>query len=172
VPLLPRLPPDTPLVLHTDDHPAYHRALRALRRQRPAPPPIHHHVTPSTVRRTQRNPLFPVNLADLLVRHGQANHRRETIAFSKRPQSALARLAVFAVWRNYIKRRQENGTQQTAAMVAGLAERPLSWREVLRRRIFPAHVELPEGWATQYWGRVPSAVYGKRQRAHTLKYAF
>jgi hypothetical protein len=171
-PLLPQLPPHTPLHLHTDDHPAYRRALRAVRRQRPAPPPIHHHVTPGHLRRTPRNPLFPVNLADLLVRHGQANHRRQTIAYSKRPQSALARLAVFLVWRNYIKRRQENGGTQTAAMVAGLADRPWSWRQVLRRRLFPAHVRLPAGWAQQYWGQVPSPVYGARQRGHARRYAF
>jgi hypothetical protein len=38
---------------------------------------------------TAQNPLFPVNLADLLLRHSSANHKRETIAFSKRRQGAM-----------------------------------------------------------------------------------
>jgi len=35
-----------------------------------------------------------VNLADLLLRHTGANHKRETIAFSKRRQGALYRVAI------------------------------------------------------------------------------
>ena len=45
-------------------------------------------------RRTPQNPLFPVNLSDLLIRHTGGNHKRETIAFSKRRQGALYRIAV------------------------------------------------------------------------------
>ena len=82
------------IVLHSDDHPAYPRAFRTLPGLR-----IQHRVTPSVVRRTTRNPLFPVNLLDLLIRHGSANHKRETIAFSKRRQSAAERLAILQVWR-------------------------------------------------------------------------
>ena len=65
------------IVLHSDDHPAYPRAFRQVPELQ-----IEHHVTSSTERRTARNPLFPVNLVDLLIRHGGANHKRETIAFS------------------------------------------------------------------------------------------
>jgi hypothetical protein len=133
------------LLLHSDDHPAYPRALRRLRAETPDAPHIVHCVTPATVRRTQSNPLFPVNLADLLLRHGSANHRRETIAFSKGPQGAIDRLAVFLVWRNFVKKRREKepGPVQTAAMRAGVIDRPLRWRQILRRRLFPDLVELP-----------------------------
>lgn len=143
-PLL-KMVPGQMLLLHSDDHPAYPRALRRLRAQSPAGPRIVHHVTPAAVRRTQSNPLFPVNLADLLLRHGSANHRRETIAFSKCPQGAIDRLAVFLVWRNFVKKRQEKTRQpaQTAAMRAGMIDRPLRWRQILRRRLFPDLVELP-----------------------------
>jgi transposase-like protein len=155
-PLVRRVPAGRTLVLYSDDHPAYRRALRRLRREEGTCPPIAHHVTPSTVRRTQHNPLFPVNLADLLLRHGSANHRRETIAFSKRRWAALIRMAVFVVWRNYIKKRREKESwpTATAAMWAGVVDRAWTWRQVLQRRIFPQHVALPPEWKGYYQGRL------------------
>ena len=58
------------------------------------------------------------DLLDLLIRHSGANHKRETIAFSKRRASAIERLCVFLVWRNWIKwfseRRPEAGTRPVA----------------------------------------------------------
>ena len=65
-----------------------------------------HLVTSSKERRDVGNPLFPINLADLLIRHSSANHKRETIAWSKRRQASAERLAVFLVWRNYMKGRR------------------------------------------------------------------
>ncbi len=134
-PLLPRwgdgldvrnAPVPAYLVLHSDDHPAYRRALRTLRAEGLGRT-LRHHITSSTKRRTTSNPLFPVNLADLLLRHGQASHRRETIAFCKRRQGALERLAIFAVWRNLIKKRREKGGEETAAMAAGVMARRLPY---------------------------------------------
>jgi transposase-like protein len=171
-PLLRRLPPGSSLTLHSDDHPAYPRALRHLRRQECCQVRIQHRTTSSTERRTRRNPLFPVNLADLLLRHASANHRRETIAFSKRRQAALERLAVFTVWRNCIKRRRENGPRESAAMWLGRLRRLLTWRDVLRRRHFPQHGDLPAPWEDYYWRRIRTAALGARQTAHTCVYTF
>jgi transposase-like protein len=169
VALLKPLLSEDELELHSDDHPAYRRALRRLRRMGRV---IDHRITPSTVRRTQSNPLFPVNLADLLLRHGSANHRRETIAFSKRRQAAMERAATFTVWRNCIKKRRENGPQQSAAMWVGVVDRLFSWREILRRRLFPKHADLPEPWGRYYWRRVKTLVFGQRQATHRCRYAF
>jgi len=58
--------------IYSDDHQAYPRAFRRLEDVE-----ISHHVTSSTDPRTPRNPLFPVNLLDLLIRHSGANHKRE-----------------------------------------------------------------------------------------------
>ncbi len=140
-PWLPRVPDHT-LLLYSDDHPAYPRALRRLRDQVPDCPRFIHQITPSTERRTQHNPLFPVNLADLLLRHGSANHRRETIAFSKCARAAFERLAVFVVWRDFVKKRREkeSGPAETAAMRAGVIDRPLRWSQILRRRLFAGHL--------------------------------
>jgi len=169
--LVARLPPGRPLCLHSDDHPAYARALRDLRRD-PRVPPIHHQVTSSKQRRTTSNPLFPVNLADLRIRHGQANHRRETIAFSKRLQAAMERMAVFTVWVNCIKRKSEKQDETTAAMQVGLLARPLSWSRILRRRLFPGHWKLSARWRAYYERKVKTPAFEGREARHTHKHAF
>ena len=163
--------PSMQLVLHTDDHPAYRRAVRRICEETVALR-IDHGITSSTLRRTRSNPLFPVNLADQLLRHSSANHRRETIAFSKTRQSVIERLAIFTVWRNYVKKRRENGRRQSTAMWLGLINRLLTWKEVLGQRIFPAHVDLPPEWIGYYWSRVKTAAYEEREAEHTCRYAF
>jgi len=85
------------VTIDSDDHRAYPGAMRGLA------PRIRHRVTSSRARRDHRNPLWEVNLLDLLIRHCSANHKRETIAWSKRRQCSAERLAVFLVWRNYLK---------------------------------------------------------------------
>ncbi len=164
--------PEEGIVLHSDDHKAYPRALRRLKREQEGCPRIDHHITSSKARRTQRNPLFPVNLADLLARHASANHRRETIAFSKRRQSAMERAAAFTVWRNYIKRKSENGPRESTAMHIGLVDRLLTWRQVLRRRLFPDPVQLSREWSDYYWRKVKTAIYQDRQTVHACRHAF
>jgi hypothetical protein len=162
---------DACIRLHSDDHPAYARALRRLGR-RAGGRPIHHQVTASTEPRTPANPLFPVNLADLLLRHCGANHRRETIAFSKRRQAAIERLAIFTVWRNAIKARREKRPGETAAMRAGVLAKPIDWETVFQRRMFPRRKLLPGIWRSYYWRRVRTPVLGDRQAGHHLRYAF
>src|SRR5207249_3008787 len=79
------VPHPQPVTIRSDEHPAYPRAFRRLDHS------VWHECTPSVLARTHRNPLFPVNLLDLLLRHNSANHKRETIAFSKRHQSVIER---------------------------------------------------------------------------------
>jgi transposase-like protein len=153
------------LAVHSDDHPAYPRAFRRLPRLT-----IHHQVTPGTLRRTTANPLFPINLADLLIRHSGANHKRETIAFSKRRQSAAERLTVFQVWRNFIKPISERRGGATPAMRLGLRERPLTVPEVLTERLFVSRVRLPERLALYYWRRIHTRAL-PRERHHRCRYA-
>lgn len=159
------------IVLHSDDHPAYPRAIRRLQRARPALPTIELRTTPSTAPRNVQNPLFAVNLADLLIRHTGANHKRETIAFSRRRQAAAERNAVFLVWRNYIKPRREKRPPKTPAMAAGIEERPWSWREIFKQRLFPTKIALPPRWREYYFRRVKTVVY-PRQTLHRCRYAF
>jgi len=122
------------------------------------------------VSRTTQNPLFPVNQADLLLRHSSANHKRETIAFSKRRQGALYRLAIFVVWRNYIKSRSENRRDAPPAKVLGLIKKRLSVKQVLKTRIFPHRAKL-SGWLSEcYFGRIETRAIEKCVH-HQARYA-
>jgi transposase-like protein len=150
--------------LRRDNHPAYSRAIRRLSVR------VQEQITPSIQRRGADNPLFEVNLLDLLIRHSSANHRRETIAWSKRRQRAAERLAILLVWRNYVKRRGEKGPAVTPGMLKGLTERPLAVREILKERLFPTRVSLPDRWRNYYWGRVSTRPL-ENNRLHELKYA-
>lgn len=154
------------VTIHSDDHPAYPRAIRAL------PATTTHHVTPGAAHRGAHNPLFAVNLLDLLIRHSQAGHKRETIAFAKRRAGSAERLAVFVVWRNGIKgRREKQRGSPTPAMVRGIATRPLSVEDLLERRLFYDHTRLPERWKAYYRRLIPTRAL-KAHRTHRLKYAF
>jgi len=127
--------------VHSDEHPAYPRAFRRVAREGIA---VRHTTTSSKRARTTGNPLFPVNRMDLLIRHESANHKRETIAYSKRRQSAMERLALFAVWVNFQKSRSEKRRDATPAEVLGLVDHKLSTREIYRERLFSTRIALPE----------------------------
>ena len=153
------------LEIHTDKHAAYPRAFRRL------PHVIDHRTTSSKVSRSPFNPLFAVNLLDLLLRHLGSNHKRETIAFSKRRQGALERAAVTQVWRNHVKRVSENDAKSpTPAMAIGLANAPKTVAEVLTRRLFPSQVPLPQPLRSWYWRDVETRQIPNGTR-HVLKYA-
>ena len=152
-------------VLHTDAHKSYLRAIRDTDCE------IEHVVTPGKNHRDKHNKLWEVNLLDLLIRHSGANHKRETIAFSKRRQSSSERMAIFLVWRNYIKRRREKDrASQTPAMMRGMLDRKLDVDDVFSERIFRNHIELPLRWAEYYCRRVKTRAIG-RNSEHSLSYA-
>ena len=140
----------TELVVRSDEHPAYPRAFRRL------PYRIHHEMTPSVEARTHHNPLYPVNAMDGLLRHNSANHKRETIAFSKSNAGLIERAAVLILWRNYAKQFSENHGGGSPAMRAGLAEGLLGPKRLLGERLFPTRVPLPQPWRDYYWRNVPT----------------
>ena len=150
--------------MRSDRHRAYPRAIRRLAGT------IEHIRIDSRTKRDRRNELFEVNCLDLLIRHCEKNHTRETIAFAKRRQASAERLAVLLVWRNYVKRRFEKRCRKTPAMLRGLAKWVLGYREILSRRLFPSLVELPPRWQDYYWRRVPTPVLGLNRR-HECRYA-
>ena len=159
------VPPGGRVELRSDEHQSYPRAMARLSDRT-----FVHSQTSSKLARTPENPLFPVNMSDMLIRHCSANHKRETIAFSKRRQSALYRLAIWAVWRNYMKDRSENRPKGTPAQALGITKRALSIREVLARRRFP-HREGVSGWVREcYFGRITTRAI-EMCRAHEARYA-
>jgi len=158
-------PAAQPIVVRSDEHPAYPRALRRLHGYA-----LRHERTPSLQARTSGNPLFPVNLMDLLLRHHSANHKREGIAFSKRHQAVIERAALLILWRNFAKPFSENHDGGTPAMRLGLTRHRLSVRRILKARLFPSRVALSEPWDRYYWGEVDTPGIAKPRR-HRLKRA-
>jgi hypothetical protein len=160
------LPKQSAATVYSDDHPAYRRSLRSIDVD------INHRITPGSAHRDKNNSLWEVNLLDLLIRHGNANHKRETIAWSKRRQASAERLAILLVWRNYMKgRREKVRGSPTPAMERGVMERPLGIEELLSKRLFRTRCDLPPRWSEYYDGKVPTrAVSGNR--AHDLKMAY
>jgi len=162
------VPPGGEVILRSDAHPDYARAFRRLRARGRR---IRHETTSSRAPRTSRNPLFPVNLADLLLRHCGSNHKRETIAFSKRRQGAMYRMAIFVVWRNYVKPVSERRRNAPPGVAMGVIERPLRVEEIVGRRLFVHHARL-KGWLARcYAGRIPTRCLTGGGSIHERRYA-
>ena len=149
----------------SDKHRVYPVAIRRIRGCT-----IEHETIDSRAKRTRRNPLFEVNCLDMLIRHCLKDHTRETIAFGKRRQHSIYRLAVFLVWRNYIKLRRERRCLQTPAMRIGLLDQALTEEEVQARRLFVSQVEMTEAWTEYYWRRVETRPLAVNRR-HELRFA-
>ena len=156
------------LAILSDEDPRYPQAFSRLEGWE-----IEHRTISSKLARTTGNPLFPVNLLDLLIRHDSANHKRETIAYSKRRQSAVERLAVFQVWRNYMKPFSEKQprTSPTPAQELGLMAHRLSLAELLSRRLFPSLERLPE-LLQGYYDRVVETRQIPNGRRHRRSYVY
>jgi transposase-like protein len=153
------------VTLRSDDHPAYARAIASLER------PVTHLVTSSKQRRDERNPLWEINVLDLVIRHSTAAHKRETIAWAKRRQASIEKLTIFQVWRNYIKRRREKSDRVTPAMLLGIASRPWRVQDLLARRLFYGKTALSDPWRDYYHRRVRTTALAVN-RTHDLRYAF
>ena len=162
--------------LVTDDHPAYRSAVRSAS----ATLRIEHRVYPNPPRGPGQDPaparerdraMFAADLLHKLLRHSQAHHRRETIAFGRRSNALLERTALMAVWRNFIKGVSERRPDPTTpAMRLGLAARAWNWKDVLSRRRFPGRISLPEGWMRIYRRRWITPAVG-RNVIHALQHA-
>jgi hypothetical protein len=153
------------VTIRSDDHRAYPRAMASLG-QRTA-----HQITSSTQRRDVANPLWEINVLDLMIRHSTAAHKRETIAWAKRRQASIEKLSIFQVWRNYVKRRREKGRRVTPAMLLGVANRPWQIRDLLSGRLFFEKTELSERWQAYYRRHIETRAL-RVNRTHELTYGF
>ncbi len=151
--------------LHTDEHRSYPRAVRRLTGL-----VVTHRTISSRAARTTRNPLYAINLLDLLLRHNGAAWKRETIAFDKRRACAAYRMANFLVFRNYVQPFSERRRGPTPAMRLGLLDRALKPRAILAERLFVTRSTLPERWRDYYWRKLRTRAL-RGNRAHALRYA-
>lgn len=160
-----------PIRLVSDDHPAYRQAAGddpgVVHRAFANPTPRAGNLVSERDRQ-----LFAVDLLHKLIRHSQAHHRRETIAFGRRSNALLERAALLMVWRNFVKQRSEReAASGTPAMRRRLVPRPWSWGDVLARRRFPERIRLPAGWRKIYTRGWITPAAG-RNRPHDLHHAF
>jgi hypothetical protein len=153
------------LTIRSDDHRAYPRAIATHGIA------VRHQITSSRDRRDKRNPLWEINVLDLVIRHSTAAHKRETIAWARRRQASIEKLTIFQVWRNYIKRRREKGPPITSAMELGLANRPWKIRDLLRERLFFGKTQMSRRWQCYYRRGVETRALAVN-RIHDLRYAF
>jgi len=149
----------------SDLHRAYPRAIRQLGCR------IEHRTVSSREPRDRHNLLWEINRLDRLIRHAQAGHVRETLAWPKRRQRAAERLGIFAVWWNYLRRRYVKGPPESPGMLKGLTWRLLTVGDVLKERLFPGRIGLPGRWLAYYRAEVVTRALGRNAR-HELRYAF
>jgi hypothetical protein len=145
------IPPDHVLEIRTDEDPAYRPALRALHR------PTRHVTVSSRARRDEANPLWQLNHKHRLLRHMLACLKRETIAQCQTLAGLADRLLVAQLWLNATKgvsKRSAPRSRLTPLMHLGLAERPLTGRDLLAVRRFPRREQLPAEWRIVYEARV------------------
>lgn len=149
-----------PAVVHTDEHHIYRRVMRegkAGESQRRGL--LVHRTTSSLAPRTQQNALFPVNYVDLLMRHREKEHTRETIAFGRHSVVQMHRAWIW-VWdhnmqREYRVRRPELGTHAEQGIMTSAAIRRIM-REFWGRRLTVRGKHVPESIQAVWRGSIPT----------------
>ena len=116
--------------------------------------------------------LFPNDQLHRFLRHSEAAHRRETIAFGRSFNGLCERLGLFLVWRNLVQARSErHPASGTTAMKLGLTRRRWTWRQVLAERLHPYRVQAGEE-AMRLYRRELSMPLLPNERRHALLRAF
>jgi hypothetical protein len=106
-----------------------------------------------------------------MLRHSGANHRRETIAFSKTRAGVIERAALQLVFMNFMKSFSEKKRDATPAQRLGLTDHKWTVQDFLRERRFASRVALPPVWKAYYERRIKTRRLPK-SKLHQLRYAF
>lgn len=118
------------LAIDTDEKSSYRRLAREVFGNRAV-----HRTTSSRAVRTTRNPLFPINTTIAMSRDNCGRLRRRSWLVSKKCRWLKAQLAIFTVFRNYVRRRfNRDAANVSSASSLGLVPRRMSALEVLRWR--------------------------------------
>jgi hypothetical protein len=116
--------------------------------------------------------LHTVDQLHELIRHTLACEKRETIAFGRRLNAIVERLALMAMWRNFVKGRSERQPDHsTPAMHVGLTRRPWVWAEILARRRFFQRERVSPVWSELYRRAWTTPLLRSNTR-HDLRHAF
>lgn len=140
-----------PLVLITDEKKEYQHALfnNPLFRNQDEAHRVAHLRVHSELPRTFSNPLFASNYLDREIRKDQANHRRETVCFSRNVANGMSRLMCYLVHHNYRKRYRIGGRadqDRVHGEAAGIPRRRIeqALTEMFGRRAFLSRTCLTE----------------------------
>ena len=105
-----------------------------------------------------------------MLRHYSANHRRETIAFSKLRAAVIERAALQLVWMSFMKVFSEKKRDATPAQRLGLLDHRLTVAELLKERLFATRTELPAVGQRYYDRKVTTRrLPQSRRHAHLLR---
>src|SRR5262245_46611269 len=116
--------------------------------------------------------LFPNDQLHRFLRHSEAAHRRETIAFGRSFNGLAERLALFLVWRNLVQARSERHPRDgTTAMRLKLTREAWTWPQVLAERLHPRRVRPGES-AMRFYRRELVSPCLANERRHALLRAF
>jgi transposase-like protein len=166
----------TALRLVADDDPAIRRAVQASRNihlethANPARGPKGSARSPEARRRDEA--MFANDQLHRFLRHSEAAHRRETIAFGRSFNGLVERLALFRVWRNLVQARSERRPRDgTPAMRVGLTDTKWTWQNVVAERLFPARARVGDEMMRLYRRLLVTPLL-KSERRHVLKHAF
>lgn len=157
--LATRSPNGKPIVLLSDEHFQYRKALQYDL----APRCFEHLTVSSKACRNYQNILFAVNHADLLARQNIAAFSRETISFSKTHGRMCQKFALFMVHKNYMSSqftkaqvRRLRAHEESPAQKLGITKKILSFADVFGRRALDWRVkEMSEDWQYFWNAEVP-----------------
>ena len=121
---------DGELTLDTDEKSSYRTLAREVFGDR-----VRHRRTSSRVARSTSNPLFPINTTIAMSRDNCGRLRRRSWLVSKKRRWLRAQLAIFTVYRNYVRCRFNRDDERVSpASSLGLLTRRITSHEALRWR--------------------------------------
>ena len=166
----------TLLRLVADDDPAIRSAVRGSANlsletyANPARGPKGSARAPAARQRDEA--MFANDQLHRFLRHSEAAHRRETIAFGRSFNGLVERLALFTIWRNLVQARSERRPRDgTPAMRVGLTDAQWTWQNVVAARLFPARAECGDEVMRLYRRALMTPLL-RSERRHALKHAF
>jgi hypothetical protein len=170
---------DRALRLVADDDPAIRTAVSRLQQHRPiafrafANPARRTRGAPrSASARSRDHALFANDQLHRFLRHSQAAHRRETIAFGRSYNGLAERPGLFVVWRNFLQSRSERHPGDgTTAVRLHLTDRRWHWERLLARRLQPSRV-APSPAVLSHYRRDLVTPHLPHDRPHALINAF
>ena len=121
---------DGELILRTDQKASYATVAHGVFGER-----VVHETTAGTRVRDKHNPLFPINMTIEMTRDNCGRLRRKSWLVTKVARRLHQHMALFAVFRNYVRRRfRRDPKRRTPAAILGLLPRNLLPLEVVRWR--------------------------------------